>query len=446
MAEQACQTMIEVNFSMTNISSDPYWWAAAPPQDFEMDSWPTRADVVIIGGGYTGFGAAIPLARAGLDVVVLERDQIGSGASTRNGGITSGNLRVSLDKLTKKFGEEKAMAFYREGKTAREDLFDFIKTEKIECDLQNCGRVVGALRPESFEGMKRDAEKFNVLLDINTTICTRAELPDYIDTSRYCGGILRDDIGGIHPAKLLAGMCKVALAESAKISTQTKVLSVGKTNQASTASGFRVETSRGVISAGHVISATNAYTDAGQPWLRRRLVPVISEMIATEELGENMVRSLMPGLNMYGEALQLGHYYRPSPDGKRILLGGRRMSPDPAKARDRLINGLTSIFPQLSRVSISNHWFGFVAFPFDQLPKLAVHDGVIYPTGFCGSGTVWARWLGQKAAYMVLDDLQDSAFQGIPFRTMPFYSGDPWFLPLAMSFYKIQDKFKTTTK
>ena len=438
--------MIEVNFSMTNISSDPYWWAAAPPQDFEMDSWPTRADVVIIGGGYTGFGAAIPLARAGLDVVVLERDQIGSGASTRNGGITSGNLRVSLDKLTKKFGEEKAMAFYREGKTAREDLFDFIKTEKIECDLQNCGRVVGALRPESFEGMKRDAEKLNVLLDINTTICTRAELPDYIDTSRYCGGILRDDIGGIHPAKLLAGMCKVALAESAKISTQTKVLSVGKTNQASTASGFRVETSRGVISAGHVISATNAYTDAGQPWLRRRLVPVISEMIATEELGENMVRSLMPGLNMYGEALQLGHYYRPSPDGKRILLGGRRMSPDPAKARGRLINGLTSIFPQLSRVSISNHWFGFVAFPFDQLPKLAVHDGVIYPTGFCGSGTVWARWLGQKAAYMVLDDLQDSVFQGMPFRTMPFYSGDPWFLPLAMSFYQIQDKFKTTTK
>ena len=92
---------------MKNISTDPYWWSAAPPQDFEMDSWPTRADVVIIGGGYTGFGAAIPLARTGLDVVILERDQIGSGASTRNGGIPSGKLRVSLDKLTKKFGKEK---------------------------------------------------------------------------------------------------------------------------------------------------------------------------------------------------------------------------------------------------------------------------------------------------------------------------------------------------
>jgi glycine/D-amino acid oxidase-like deaminating enzyme len=164
-----------------------------------------------------------------------------------------------------------------------------------------------------------------------------------------------------------------------------------------------------------------------------------------------MVRSLMPGLNMYGEALQLGHYYRPSPDGKRILLGGRRMSPNPVKARKRLVEGLTSIFPQLADIAITNHWFGFVAFPFDQLPKLAVHDGVIYPSGYCGSGTVWARWLGQKAAHMVLADLDERAFpesefQGVPFRTMPFYSGDPWFLPLAMGLYAIQDKFKTTSK
>ena len=134
--------------------------------------------------------------------------------------------------------KKKQQHFTAKEKSAREDLFDFIKTEKIKCDLQNCGRVVGALRPESFEGMKRDAEKLNVLLDINTKVCERAELPDYIDTSRYCGGILRDDIGGIHPAKLLAGMCKIALAEFVKISTQTKVLSVSKTNQTSTTSDF----------------------------------------------------------------------------------------------------------------------------------------------------------------------------------------------------------------
>ena len=436
---------------MTGISADPYWWQAAPPRDFHIGHWPKRADVVIIGGGYTGFGAAIPLARAGLDVVMLERDQIGSGASTRNGGITSGNLRLSFGDLTKKFGAEKAIAFYQEAKAARADLAQFITSEKIDCDLQQCGRLVGALRLESLDSMKRDAERLTKLLDIEATVYDRTSLPDYIDTSRYYGGMMRNDIGGIHPAKLLAGMCQIARAASVKIATQTKMIAVSQQSDASPTPEFRVETNRGIIHAGHVISATNAYTDSGQPWLRRRLVPVISEMIATEELGANMVRSLMPGLNMYGEALQLGHYYRSSPDGKRILLGGRRMSSDPAKARKRLIEGLTSIFPQLADIAITNHWFGFVAFPFDQLPKLAVHDGVIYPSGYCGSGTVWARWLGQKAAHMVLADLdesgfQGSAFQGVPFRTMPFYSGDPWFLPLAMGLYTIQDKFKTTSK
>ena len=436
---------------MTGMSPVPYWWQSAPPQDFDVDHWPERADVVIIGGGYTGFGAAIPLARAGLDVVILERDQIGSGASTRNGGITSGNLRLSFDNLIKRFGAEKATAFYREAKAARADLAQFITSEKIDCDLQQCGRLVGALRSESLDSMKHDAERLTKLLDIDATVYDQTSLPDYIDTSRYCGGMMRDDIGGIHPAKLLAGMCQIARATSVKIVTQTKMIAVSQQSPSTPTPEFRVETSRGIIYAGHVISAINAYTDDGQPWLRRRLVPVISEMIATEELGENMVRSLMPGLNMYGEALQLGHYYRPSPDGKRILLGGRRMSPNPAKARKRLVEGLTSIFPQLADIAITNHWFGFVAFPFDQLPKLTVNDGVIYPSGYCGSGTVWARWLGQKAAHMVLADLdgnafQGSAFQGVPFRTMPFYSGDPWFLPLAMGLYAIQDKFKTTSK
>ena len=436
---------------MTGISPDPYWWQAAPPQDFDVDHWPERADVVIIGGGYTGFGAAIPLARAGLDVVILERDQIGSGASTRNGGITSGNLRLSFDDLTKRFGAKKAIAFYQEAKAARADLAQFITSEKIDCDLQQCGRLVGALRSESLDSMKRDAERLTKLLDIEAKVYNQNSLPDYIDTSRYCGGMMRDDIGGIHPAKLLAGMCQIAREASVEIATQTKMIAISRQNTSSTTPEFRIETSRGIIHAGHVISATNAYTDGGQPWLRRRLVPVISEMIATEEVGENMVKSLMPGLNMYGEALQLGHYYRPSPDGKRILLGGRRMSPDPVRARKRLVGGLASIFPQLSNIGITNHWFGFVAFPFDQLPKLAVYDGVIYPAGYCGSGTVWARWLGQKAAHMVLADLdgstfEGSAFQGVPFRTMPFYSGDPWFLPMAMGLYAIQDKFKTTSK
>ena len=197
----------------------------------------------------------------------------------------------------------------------------------------------------------------------------------------------------------------------------------------------------------HVIVATNGYTDKGLPWLRKRLVPVISEMIATEPLSPNLMNTLMPRRQMHGETRQLGHYYRPSPDGKQILFGGRRYDDDMNAARERLRSNLAGIFPDLGEVGLSHHWFGFVAFPMDQLPKLTVHDGVIYATGFCGSGVVWARWMGQKAAYTILEQEEaETAIGSQPFRAIPFYNGKPWFLPVMMNWYKIKDRFSGTLK
>ena len=432
-----------------SIITTPYWWDAAPPVDAPPAEWQNCVDVVIIGGGFTGFGAAIPLARAGLRVLIVEKDKIGAGASTRNGGITSGNLRYSFDQLSKKFGPEKAAKFYLEAHAARQDLLSFITEEHIDCDLQRCGRFVGATQPRTLVAMQREADNLSKITGVVPVIYDKSGLADHIESDKYCGGVWRNDISGIHPAKLLAGMHKVAMAAGASIFTGVAVSSVRRIDTRVDAS-FIVDTSKGQINAGHVITATNGYTDPSMPWLRRRLVPVISEMIATEEIGENRVRSLMPSRSMYSESLQLGYYFRPSPDGNRILLGGRRMDSDPAAAAERLRAGLLSILPNVADCAVSHHWFGFVAFPFDQLPKLTVHDGVIYPAGYCGSGTVWARWLGQKAAQMVLGDVAgansfssgsaDTVFAGIPFRSMPFYSGEPWFLPLAMRFYRVKDK------
>jgi glycine/D-amino acid oxidase-like deaminating enzyme len=420
----------------TNLN--PYWWLEAPPLELEPTTPVTQADVVIIGGGYTGFGAAIPLIRAGLTVVVVEKGLFGEGASTRNGGITSGNLRLSLSGLTNRFGVDKARAFLTEGSDAREDLYSFIQDENIECDFKLTGRLTGAVNTASLESMKRESESLNLLLGVEAQVVNKSDLKDYIDSDKYCGGLLRPDIGGIHPAKLLHQMISIAQVNGVHLLPMTAVESVTKQN--SRIPGFIVKTTKGSITAGHVIAATNGYTDKGLPWLRRRLIPIVSEMIATAEISENLVKNLMPKSNMFGEALELGFYYRASPDGKRILLGGRRLSKNTTVSRQRLQEGLTTILPQLKETLIENHWCGFVAFPFDQLPKLSVNEGVIYPTGFCGSGTIWARWLGKKAAMMVLGDLNDSVFSSVPFRTMPFYTGEPWFIPLAMSYYSIRDK------
>ena len=273
------------------------------------------------------------------------------------------------------------------------------------------------------------------------SIMAKYWLKDYIDSPKYKAGVFRPDIGGIHPSKLLHEMIRIALRDNVKIFSHTASQSIKRVGQT-----FTIPTHRGSVTAEHVIVATNAYTGKEFPWLRSRLIPVISEIIATEELGENFVSHLMPRKTMFAEALELGHYYRPSPDGKRILLGGRRLGANPEKARERLRTGLVGILPQLKDTAITHHWLGNVAFPFDQLPKIAVNDGVIYPAGFCGSGTVWARWLGQKAAGMILGKDAETVFSGHRFWALPFYNGNPWFLPIAMNYYKLRDKISSKSK
>lgn len=418
-----------------------FWWQERPPQSAPPTTWQPHADIAIVGCGFTGLSAALTLARSGRHVVILEKGLIGDGASTRNGGITSGNIRLSAEQLKKRFGAERAQQFFDEAVTARADLARFIHDENIDCDFQPVGRVVSLTGQFSADKIKRDNEAFQTRYGISPSFIEKHEMADYTESSIYEGGILRPDIGGIHPAKLLHEMVRLALDAGVKIFAETPVLQVKRRQ-----SDFVVLTDKGAVEAQHVISATNAYTDKAQPWLQRRLVPVISEMIATEKIGRNRVQSLMPKLTMFGESKQLGYYYRPSPDGERILLGGRRGHKDTEKAKFQLHQALARIFPALGDTTIDAHWQGFVAFPFDQLPKLVVRDGVIYPTGFCGSGTVWARWLGQKAALMILGEEGNSVFSNLPMHTLPFYTGDPWFMPLAMTYYRLRDRLSASTK
>jgi glycine/D-amino acid oxidase-like deaminating enzyme len=420
------------------MKNEVYWWAQAPLATLEEKPVPPSADVVIVGAGYTGLGAAIRLARAGRSVQVFDKQHPGEGASTRNGGITSGNLRPSHSELVKRFGEERATAIQAEAKAAREDLYRFIGEEKIDCDFVLSGRFSGASAPRDYERLAREAEALNRTLGIEAHAVPRSEQRSVLGTDFYHGGSVRMDVGGLHPAKFHAGLLRLALAAGATVHAGTAVQGIRAEGGA-----YEVATVRGTVRAREVIVAVNGYADASDRWLRRRLVPVRSRIIATAPLSANLMGELMPRRMMCTETRKLHYYYRPSPDGERILFGGRdgTIAGDPDWPTESLRRALVDIFPVLKDTEITHSWFGHVAMNRDMVPRIFTRHGVRYAAGYCGSGVVWARWAGEKAAKQILGDASGrSALDFRPPPAVPLFAGKPWFMPAVFAWLTLQDR------
>lgn len=166
--------------------------------------------------------------------------------------------------------------------------------------------------------------------------------------------------------------------------------------------------------------------------------------MVAEELAPAVMARLMPKRMMIGEGRQLGYDYRPTPDGRRILLGGRESGTkgNPVGPSLRMRAGLTGPFPELEGVRLSHTWFGNVAMNRDMLPRIFEKDGVLYAAGPCGSGTGWAPWVGTRAAYRLLGQpaRAESAFDFRPPAGIPLYRGDPWFMPTIIQGYRLQDR------
>lgn len=419
--------------------STPYWWEAAPVKPLARQQPTTSVDVLIVGAGYAGLSAGLVLARAGRSVAVFDKMHPGEGASTRNGGITSGTIRPDFATMSKHFGEERALAVEMEGKAAREFLYDFIRTEGLQCDFKLVGLFKGALGYNQYDKMARGADRLAKLLGIDSHAVSYAEQRSYIGSDLYRGGTVRMDIGGLHPAKLHAELLRVALASGATVHANTPVTKISREG-----ARFQVLTAAGPVRARQVLVCTNGYTDAAAPYLRRRLVPVRARIITTEELAPEMMARLMPRGMMMGESRILGFYYRPTPDGTRILLGGRdsSRSGDPPAPTLRVRAGLAEIFPELQDVKLSHSWFGNVAMNRDMIPRIFEKDGVLYASGFCGSGVVWAPWVGMRAAYRLLGHAEQarSAFDFRPPAAVPLYRGNPWFMPAIIKSYAVRDQ------
>ena len=422
-----------------------FWWdideSLEPSKTYEL---PKQSDFVIVGGGYTGLSAGLTIARQGKSVVVLDSGKPGLGASTRNGGICSGQIRLSHSSLCHRFSKEFADEVYLEGVEARFDLSKFCLEENIDCQLKMSGRFTGAMSEADYYKQSKESERLNKLDGHKTLMVSKADQHNEISTDLFFGGMLREEIGGFHPGKFFAGLLKCSEGAGVNIISDTPVLEIKDISEGKKS----VVTKRGSISTGKVIVATNAYTGTKHrvgKFLRRRLVPAQSAIIVTEKLGVDRVKEMMPKLRMYGNTANLYSYFRPTPDHDRILLGSRGF--DKLEATDRTVKylkqKLSLIFPDLLECKIDYCWQGNVGFTRTQLPVIFEYNDIYYAAGYAGSGTVWARWMGKKVAETAMRTAnKPSIFYGEPPKSIPFYDGNPWFLPSIQYYYALKDWLK----
>ena len=426
----------EALMSTVPILTTPYWQeggvAALPEQPL-----PSRADVVIVGGGYTGLSAARETVSAGNCTVVLEAGALGAGCSGRNGGQVAYSIKPTFHALTAKFGKSRAHAICREGLDAVAHVRRLATDEGLDFNWQGRGCFFGAHTARRFQDMARDAENQPRGLEQSISIVRKQDQHAEIASDFYHGGCVYHDDASIDPMRMLHALLRRAQDSGVLIRDHCPVETINRVRN-----GFEVVSSRGTVHADRVLIATNGYTGPLSPWHRRRVIPIGSYQIATESLGEEAVQALIPKLRNIVDSRRVVVYYRPSADGQRLIFGGRAAlaEKNPLACVPSLSAMLTHVFPQLRQVAVSHAWVGWVAYTFDKLPHLGQRDGVYYCMGYCGQGVALAPYLGMKIGQQMAGLAEGrSAFDDLSFPARSYYFGTPWFLAPSVFVYRTLD-------
>lgn len=398
-------------------------------------------DVAVIGGGFTGLSAARQLARAGAKVVVLEAEKVGWGASGRNGGHLNNGLAHSYLAAKAELGRERAIALYKAFDDSVDAIEALITEEGIDCNFRRAGKVKLASKPQHFEAIARNFEAVNAEVDPDTALLSAEDLKQEVG-SPFFGAMLSKKSAMMHMGRYVVGLAEAATRHGAVVFESTAVTEHRKTGGRHT-----LKTSLGSVTADAVLVATGAYTPSIFGYFRRRIIAVGSFIIATRSLTVAEIAATMPGNRTCVTSMNIGNYFRLSPDNRLIFGGRARFSAtsdqnSDAKSGAILKASLAEIFPQLANVEIDYCWGGLVDMTKDRFPRAGYQDGVWYAMGYSGHGAQLSTHLGMIMADAILDRPDRNPLKGLEWPAVPGHFGKPWFLPLVGMYYKMLDRIQ----
>jgi glycine/D-amino acid oxidase-like deaminating enzyme len=397
-----------------------YWDQIDAPAPTPAPEMPRAVDVAVIGAGYTGLTVAIHLARAGRRVAVLDAGRIGAGCSSRNGGMIGPSFhKLGSAGLLARYGEDKTLALMREGILALDHFEQFVADERLDCDLQMCGRFRGARTRADYDSTARECDWLGRNLGLPTDMVPQSDQRAEIGSDFYRGGVIYHRDGGIHPRKLILELARKASEAGALLLSDCAVSAMRRDLK-----GVELNTTRDVLRADEVVVATNAYADSRTPQMAKRIVRIETAAVATPELSPELMASLTPKGRMFGESGRIFMWFRPTPDGRRFIFGGRigGAGASPTARKAAFAASVKRVFPQLDPVEFDHAWSGYVAYTPDHSPHLGqVDDGVWIAGGYCGSGVTRSVYFGAKLARRMLRQPGgETAFDDLPFSPVPF--------------------------
>ncbi len=347
------------------------------------------ADVVVIGGGYTGLHTALNAAERGYSVILLEAGRIGWGASGRNGGQMIPGWRKSAGELIVRYGEARARLLFGLALEARTHTLERIVRHDIRCDARLNGHLTLAAKRSDLAWMGAEAETLAKVMHYpQARVLSAQEARAKVDSPHFHGGLLDEFGGHLHPLNYALGLAEAARAAGVRLHEQSRVTAMD------TASGVIARTDTGAVRARYGVLACDALLDGLEPAIARRIMPVANYLVATEPLRKP--HEIVADDLAASDSRFVVNYFRMSGDGRLIFGGGERYTPTPPADIAAFARGhMLKVFPELSDARIDYAWGGLVSLTMSRLPHIGRRGDLFFAHGYSGLGVILPALTGK---------------------------------------------------